>query len=488
MPRTISSLELTLGSRRQGQTIASWLYRELRNAILDGRLKPGARLPASRDFAKQYGFSRGTIVGVFERMQAEGYLSSRVGFGTWINRVAPSMPLLPTRSRSPAYIREVAAAYVRPKAWVGITQGIANGPFQMAVPALIDSPVKLWGRITAQRARKFSSWLRTEDDGHGYRPLREAVAQYLGSSRSVKCHADQIILVSGAQQGLDLLARLLLKPGDPVWIEDPGYFGANIAFNAAGARLVPVPVDSQGLSVDAGLRICPHAKGVYLTPAHQFPLGMTMSLERRRAVLKWAAKTGAFVIEDDYDSEYRFDGHPVPALQSLDRNSSVIFVGSFNKLLFPSLRVGYVVLPPTLVDYFYALRSRTDFRSLSLEQAVLCEFIVEGHLARHIRRTRDQYGSRLATLIEACRKHLNGVLEISTVQAGLYTAAFLQNGMSSWKAEDSAAAHGLVTAALDRYTLAQPDPKGLLLGFAAFEETGLRKAVIRLAEALRNKS
>lgn len=488
MPRTISSLELTIGNRRQGETIANWLYRELRNAILNSLLKPGTRLPATRDFAKQYGLSRGTVVNVFERMQAEGYLSSRVGFGTWVNPIAPRMPPAPSGTRLPAYIRDVAAAYVRPKAWVGITQGSANGPFQMGTPALTDSPAELWGRITAQRARKFKSWLQTEDDGRGYRPLREAVAQYLGSSRSVKCHADQVILVSGVQQGLDLLARLLLKPGDPVWIEDPGYFGANIAFNAAKAKLVPVPVDKQGLSVDVGLRMCPHARGVYLTPAHQFPLGMTMSLERRLALLKWAAKTGAFVIEDDYDSEYRFDGRPVPALQSLDRNSSVIFVGSFNKLLFATLRVGYVVLPPRLVDYFYAFRSRTDFRSLSLEQAVLCEFIVEGHLARHIRRTRDLYASRLATLIEACRKHLRGVLEVSTVQAGLYTAAFLQNGMSSRKAEELAAAHGVMSAALDRYTLTASDPKGLLLGFAAFEEATIRKTTIQLSEALSGRS
>lgn len=487
MPRIVSSLELTLGNRRQGETIANWLYRELRVAILNGRLKSGTRLPASRDFSKQYQISRGIVVDVFERMQTEGYLSSRVGFGTWVNRVV-STTTSTIRSRPPTYIQEVAAAYARPKAWLRLTEGTIRGPFQMKIPALADSPAELWGKLTARHARKFRLWLRTEDDGRGYYPLRKAIAQYLGSSRSVQCDPDQVVLVSGVQQGLDLLARLLLKPDDPVWIEDPGYFGATIAFNAVGAKLVSVPVDHQGLSIDAGVRMCPHAKGVYLTPAHQFPLGATMSIERRLAILKWATKVGAFIIEDDYDSEYRFDGPPVPALQSLDRNSNVIFVGSFNKLLFPSLGIGYVVLPPTLVDYFHAFRLRADFRSVNFDQAVLCEFIMEGHLARHIRRTRDLYSSRLAALIDASRRYLDGLIEISTVRAGLYTSAFLQNGMSSQQAEESAKSNGVVAASLDRYTLKQSDPKGLLLGFAAFEEHLIRKAAVRLGEALSRRS
>lgn len=236
------------------------------------------------------------------------------------------------------------------------------------------------------------------------------------------------------------------------------------------------------------MRLCARAKGAYVTPAHQFPLGMTMSLERRLAILRWAAKTGAFIIEDDYDSEFRFDGLPVPALQSLDCNASVILVGSFNKLLFPGLRIGYVVLPPTLVDYFRGLKFRTDFRSLTLDQVVLCDFIVEGHLARHLRRMRELYAGRLAALIDAGREHLGGLLEISTVQAGLYTVGFLQNGMSSRQAEEAALAYRIATSALDRYSAKRSDPKGLLLGFAAFHEATLRKAVIQLAAALSRKS
>jgi GntR family transcriptional regulator / MocR family aminotransferase len=483
--KTISSFELTLNNRLLRQTLTSWLYEELRSAILEGRLRPGTRLPASRDFASQHGLSRGTVVSVFERLQSEGYLSCRVGSGTWVNhRVAEGAPAHARHLQPPTYVRRVISAYARPKAFIGLAAAEGLRPFRMRDPALAEFPARLWGGIAARKARGFGSWLQAEDDGRGYRPLREALVHYLGSSRGVNCSADQIIMVSGVQQALDLLARFLLKRDDPVWMEDPGYFGAAIAFGNVGAKVIPVQVDDEGLSVSAGVRTCAYAKGVYLTPAHQFPLGMTMSLERRMAVLKWASRVGAFVIEDDYDSEYRFEGRPVPALQSLDRNSNVILTGSFSKLLFPSLRLGYVVLPPSLVDFFLAFRYRTDFRSLSLDQAVLCDFIVGGHLGRHLRRMRDLYASRLAALLAGGRQYLKGLLEISDVQAGLYTAAFLENGMTSRQAETAAASRGVEATALDRFTLKRPDPKGVLLGFAAFDEIAIRKGLVQLAAAL----
>ena len=483
MPKTVSSFELTLNSRTRHQTLTNWLYGELRHAILEGRLGPGARLPASRDFAGQYGLSRGTVVNVFERLQAEGYVSCRVGFGTSVNRVAAVQPTRQTTLTPPAYIRRVIAAYARPKPWVDIALAKGIRPFRVGDPAITEFPCELWGRIAADRARNFRSWLKTEPDGRGYRPLRDAVAGYLRAFRGVRCSSEQIFIVSGSQQALDLLARLLLKQHDPVWMEDPGYFGASIAFGNVGAKIVPVPVDEEGLSVSTGKKICPHAKGVYLTPAHQFPLGVTMSLERRMAVLNWASHAGAFVIEDDYDSEYRFEGQPVPALQSLDNNSNVILIGSFSKTLFPSLRLGYVVLPPSLVDYFLAFRYRTDFRNTNFDQAVLCDFIVDGHLARHMRRMRDLYGSRLSALIEGGKRYLSGLLEISNVRAGLYTIGFLKNGMTSRQAEKAAAAQDIEVLDVDRYTLKRPDPKGVLLGFAAYPETAIRQGLVQLAKA-----
>jgi GntR family transcriptional regulator/MocR family aminotransferase len=485
MPRTISSFEFTLKNRPQHQTLTKWLYGELRDAILEGRLGSGSRLPASRDFARQYGLSRGTVVSVFERLQDEGYISSKVGFGTWVNGAAAVQPNRHTASTPPAYIRSVISAYVRPKPYVDLVWKDEIRPFRAADPAFAEFPSEVWGRIAAKHARDFRSWVNTPGDGRGYKPLREAIANYLRASRGARCSSEQIVIVSGIQQALDLLARLLLKRRDAVWMEDPAYFGASIAFGNAGARIIAVPVDEEGLSVAAGKRLCPHAKGVYLTPAHQFPMGVTMSLERRMALLNWASSTGAFVIEDDYDSEYRFEGQPVPALQSLDDHSNVILIGSFSKTLFPSLRLGYVVLAPSLVDYFLAFRYQTDFRNSNFDQAVLCDFIVDGHLARHLRRMRGLYAGRLEALIEGGNKYLDGLLEISNVRAGLCTVGFLKNGMTSRQAEKAAAARGVEVIGIDRYTLRRPDPRGVLLGFAAYNEIAIRQGLIQLSAALR---
>ncbi len=484
MTKDSRSYELTLSPRAPDQTLTVWLYAELRRAIVDGRLPTGARLPASRDFAVLHGLSRGTVVSVFERLQAEGYLSSRVGSGTTVNRLATVNEVRTQHRKPPAYIRRLAAEYTRPKPWTNLVVGERMRPFSMRDPAVDRFPVKLWRTLVARRARTFASWLHVEDDGCGYRPLREAITHYLAMSRGVRCSPDQVLVVSGVQQALDLSARVLLKRDEPVWMEDPGYFGASIAFGTVGARIIPVPVDDQGLDVGAGIKLCRRAKGAYVTPGHQFPLGMTMSLERRMALLDWASRAGAFVIEDDYDSEYRFEGSPVPALQSLDENANVILVGSFSKLLFPSLRIGYMVLPGSLVDYFRGFRYRTDFRNLSLDQAVLCDFLAEGHLGRHLRRMRNLYARRLEALLDGGDRYLRGLVRISDVRAGLYTVGFLENGTDSWEAEKKAATHGVEVIALDRYTLERPDPRGVLLGFAAFDETAIRRGLRQLAAAL----
>lgn len=483
MPKAISAFELTLKGRPRHRSLTNWLYGELRSAILEGRLAPDARLPSSRDFARQYGLSRGTVVSVLERLQAEGYVTSRVGFGTWVNRMEMPRPARHATT-TPAYIHRIISTYQRPQPWVDLAFVAGIRPFRIGVPAINEFPSEVWGRIAANRARNFKSWLTKDADRGGYQPLRDAIAEYLRTSRGVRCTAEQIVIVSGIQQALDLLSRLLLKKGDRIWMEDPGYFGARIAFDNVGARIVAVPVDHEGLCVSGGIKISPNAKGAYVTPAHQFPLGVTMSLERRLALLSWSAGAGAFVIEDDYDSEYRFEGPPVPALQSLDNQSTVIFIGSFSKTLFPALRVGYVVLPERLTDFFLGFRYRTDFRNSSFDQAVLCDFIADGHLARHLRRMRNLYAERLATLMEGARRHLGGLLEISNVRAGLYTIGYLKNEMTSRQAEQLAAAQGIEVLAVDRCTLKGPDPKALLLGFGGFDELAIRQGLTRLAKAL----
>jgi GntR family transcriptional regulator / MocR family aminotransferase len=476
MSKDVSSLQLALPKRAPDTTLTRWLYQELRRAILDRRLPPGTRLPASRDVAAQYGISRGTVVTVFEQLQAEGYLIGRVGAGTRINeRLSPDVlkkPALHPRIRKlPAPIR-------------GLATSQPARPFRPYEPALTEFPVEIWARVAGRRLRRASASLLAGGDPRGYAPLREVIAAYLGSSRGVNCSADSVLMVSGVQQGLDLISRLLIKPGDAVWVEDPGYFGAVAAFRQAGARIVPVPVDEGGLSVSQGEKLYKPAKAAYLTPAHQFPLGMAMPLERRMAVLKWARETGAFLIEDDYDSEYRFDGRPRPALQGLDKAGSVIFLGSFNKVLFPSLRLGYIVSPPGLLDPLLALRLGVDLQPPSFDQAILCDFMAEGHLGRHIRRMRDVYATRLAALQHEARRYLAGLLDVSPIQAGLNTAGFLRNGMSSRQAEAVAANHGIEAPGLDRFTLGRRQVEGLLLGFAAFDERAIRRGIVALAAAL----
>ena len=363
MPKVKGSLELSLKARGEGQPLTDWLCRELRSAILEGRLPPSARLPSTRDFAAQYGVSRGTIVQVFERLQSEGYLCSRVGVGTVISgQVMPRQRSRPEADALPAFIRSVRANYQRPKAFAGLAPPRASRPFRIGDVDLKEFPSKLWARLASRRARSPGSWAHPADDARGYKPLRQAIAQYLGSSRGIACAADQITIVSGVQQALDVLARLLLSTDDKVWMEDPGYFGARIAFENTGAQIVPVPVDAEGIVVAQGLETGAAAVGAYVTPAHQFPLGPAMSLGRRMELLKWAASAGAFIIEDDYDSEYRFEGRPIPALMSLDPGSNVIMVGSLSKLLFPALRIGYIVAPPALAAYVAAFRLQTDFR------------------------------------------------------------------------------------------------------------------------------
>lgn len=476
MAKRISSLELALQDRPTHIALSRWLYDEFRRAILDRRLSPGTRLPATRDLARQYGISRGTVVSVFEQLQAEGYLLGRPGAGTRVNA-------LPSRS-APAKSGPLPKIRAIPAALRGLPQATPARPFRPYQPALAEFPMDVWARVAGRSLRRASVSLLAEADPRGYAPLREAIAAYLGSSRAVNCSPDQIVIVSGVQQGLDLVARVLVKPGTPIWIEDPGYFGATAAFRNAGARTIPVSVDDYGLDISAARKLSASAKAAYVTPSHQFPLGMSMPVERRLSLLSWADEAGAFVIEDDYDSEYRFEGRPIPALQGLDKRGSVIFLGSFSKVLFPSLRLGYMVLPSRLLDPVLALRVAVDFHPPSLIEATLCDFIAEGHLGRHIRKMREMYANRLGALQDTARRYLTGLLDISPVRAGLSTVGFLRNGMSSRKAERAAAENGIEVLGLHRFALQGKCIEGLLMGFAAFPERGIGQAIVNLAAAL----
>jgi GntR family transcriptional regulator/MocR family aminotransferase len=348
-------------------------------------------------------------------------------------------------------------------------------------PALDEFPIALWAQIATRCMRRATQSLLADSDSRGYRPLREAVADYLGPARGVTCSADQIIIVSGIQHGLDLTLRLLVDPGDRVCVEDPCHSIVAAMFKALPARIVPVAVDEQGFDVQAANRQCRRPKMVYVTPAHQFPLGSMMTVARRLALLNWARQAGAWIFEDDYDSEYRYSGRPFPALQGFDRGHSVIFSGSFSKVLLPGLRLGYLVVPPELVDKFAAARFITDRHSSVIDQAVMCEFLTQGHFGRHIRRMRELYTSRLAVFREAIHKNLAGCVVMPDIEAGIHIAAWLGKGLNANAIVDAAARENVETVPIHQFVLRTPRPEGLLLGFAAYDERQIREGVDRLA-------
>jgi len=487
MARETTAFPLSLPPPPARGNLYRWLYSELRTAILDGRLRPGSRLPATRDLAAAYRLSRATIVTAFEQLKSEGYVEGRSGSGTYVSQVLPEH-LLDVRGPKPEkrlpHRRIALSAYARR---LQPFRGTAVRPmraFRPNQPALDLFPTDLWAQVAARRLRRVSANLLAGGEALGYRPLREAVAAYLNSSRGVKCSAEQVLILSGAQEALDRMARILLNPGESVWMEEPGYPGAGVVFRALGAQIRRVPVDSEGLSLEIGKKRWRAPRLVYVTPGHQFPLGVTMSLRRRLALLEWARRSGVLIFEDDYDSEYRYAGRPVPAMQGLDRSGVVIFAGSFTAVLFPALRLGYLVVPEEMVDVFAAAESVSTHHPPLLEQAVLCDFITEGHFARHIRRMREIYAERLQVLLESAREKLLGALEISNVEAGLQTVGWLRSGFSGEKIANRAAARDVEVVPLSRYASGRPRREGLILGFAAVDPKELRRGVDELAQIL----
>jgi GntR family transcriptional regulator / MocR family aminotransferase len=354
-------------------------------------------------------------------------------------------------------------------------------PFASGTPALDAFPYALWSRLVARQARRMPDGAFAYQDAAGFRPLREAIAAHVTVSRRVHCTPEQIVIVSGSQGALDLVSRMLINAGDPVWMEDPGYPGARGAFLGVKARIIPVPIDQDGLVVKAGIAKAPKARLVYLTPSHQFPLGVTMSLARRLEILDWAQRTDAYILEDDYDSEYRFGGRPLAALQGLDNTNHVIYIGTFSKVLFPALRIGYLILPMPLVDAFLSVRSLIDVHTPLLEQAVLTDFIVEGHFIRHLRRMRTLYAERRAALIIAAR----GLpLEIYSPEAGIHCIGWLPDGMDDQSLIERATALGLDLWSVSNFCMKPQARKGLLLGYGGYSVAKIKDGIHRLAIAM----
>jgi GntR family transcriptional regulator / MocR family aminotransferase len=518
MAKQSSTLPLNLHEPRAGVPLYRWLYEELRVAILAGHLRPGARLPATRELAVQYRLSRPTIVTAFEQLRSEGYVEGKIGSGTYVSQTLPEELLQAPpakqeergtgpRIRLSQYARRLQPIRgdlkkqipqgLKPfrndnnKQWsprrVPPLRGARPRParaFRGGEPALDVFPTELWAQVASRRLRRVSVNLLAGGEALGYRPLREAVAEYLNTSRGVKCSAGQVLIISGVQEALDRAAHLMLDPGDPVWMEEPGYPGAASSFHAVGAKICPVAIDAEGLDLEGGQRRWPKPRLIYVTPAHQFPLGVTMSLRRRLSLLEWARRSRTMIFEDDYDSEYRYSGRPIPALQGLDRAGVVIFAGSFTNVLFPALRLGYVVVPENMVEIFAAAESVSTHHPPLIDQAILCDFIREGHFARHVRRMRELYAERLGVLVQAARARLRGLLEIIDVEAGLRTVGWLQRGISAERAAQAAAARDVEVVPLSRYAYGRTKRNGLVLGFAAVDAKELRRGVEELARAL----
>ncbi len=459
---------------REGIPLYQQLYDWFRRAITGGQLRPGQRVPSTRNLAAELKISRMPVLGAFEQLLAEGYLETFVGAGTCVARSIPDDTLSPpaakarkgfeeiVEKRGPRRMsrRGVALAHVPAQSWLDNL-----GAFRVSLPALDHFPIGIWSKLVARHSRRPPRGIMAYGDAMGYLPFREAIAEYLGAVRGVRCEASQILVTTGSQQALQLSAQVLLDPKDRVWMEEPGYPGARQAFMTAGAQLIPVRVDHDGMNIAEIIRRGRDARAVYVTPSHQYPMGMTMSATRRMLLLNWAGCSGAWIIEDDYDSEYRFGSRPIASLQGLDTDGRVIYVGTFSKVMFPALRLGYVVVPKDLVPAFSAAREATDIFSSTLYQAVLTDFIREGHFARHIRRMRMLYMDRRRVLIKAIHIQMGDMLEVIGAEAGMHLVALLPRGTNDVAVSRKAAEKGVSAMPLSTCYLTPPKRGGLILGY-----------------------
>jgi GntR family transcriptional regulator/MocR family aminotransferase len=474
---------------RVNGTLQTQIYAAIRGAILNGELIPGARLLSSRAIAADLGVSRTTTLLAFEQLTAEGYLTARRGSGTYVARELPDdlprlrAPQVVTRHDHPPVSRRGAALQAIPPAARRCGAG-APRAFRIGVPALDLFPIRLWTQLVNRRLRSVTVAQLDYSDFAGYLPLRQAIADHVRVSRGTRCDAEQVVIVAGAQRGLELSCQVLLDPGDEAWMEDPGYPGTRSALANAGARILTAPVDDQGLKVDVVARHGSHARVVFVTPSHQFPTGVAMSLPRRLALLRWASAARAWVIEDDYDSEFRYGTRPVPCLHGLDVDGRVIYVGSFSKTLFPALRLGFVILPADLHDTVMAARRAADLHPPAIDQAVLADLIAEGHFDRHLRRMRAAYRERLEALTAAAEQYCGGALRLRPVQTGMHVIADLR-GAKADSVFEEAAARGVEVMPLSFYFMRPvTSANALMMGFASVRPDGLVTGMQRLAAAI----
>jgi GntR family transcriptional regulator / MocR family aminotransferase len=475
--------------RRSRQPLHVQVYRALRAAIARGDLRAAQRLPSTRAMSDELHVSRITILGAYAQLLAEGYFETRKGAGTF---VSSSLPEHLTQVKRPVAGRTQKASGPRRVARRALLCPIEPrspwhaglGAFAVHQPAFDEFPFAIWSRLVTHHSKDPNARAIHCIDPMGTRRFREAICDYLRTARAVQADPEQIMIVSGSQQALQIATSVLLDPGAAVWMEEPGYRLARNVFAAAGCRPIPIPVDHEGLNVAAGIKRCAQARAAYVTPSHQYPLGSTMSAARRLQLLNWAQLHGAWIIEDDYDSEYRFESAPISSLQGLDTNSRVIYIGTFSKVLFASLRLGYMVIPPDLVERFAAARYTMDIFPPYLYQEVITDFMREGHFARHIRRMRQLYSGRRKALVDQLGKSLGKALEIHGAEAGMHLTAAFRSEHDDVAIAHKAAAAGLWLWPLSRSYMTRNVRKGFVLGYGNVAPQRMPAAVEKLRHIL----
>ena len=498
---------------RSARPLYEQIYDGVRQHIIGGRLRPGARIASSRALARELGVSRFTVVTALESLQAEGYITTTQRGGVFVAETLPDVSLrAKTKQGTRASNAPVASAKSstaskslsqrgRVVSSVTITGPRRDDgemrPFHPRRAPLDLFPVELWSRLVRRQWNARRRQMLDYGDPAGLLALREAIAAHTSATRGVECDADQVIVTAGAQQAFNLVFSLLLDPGDTVWLEEPGYLDARAALLANGARIVPVPVDDEGLVVRAGVNAAPKARLAYVSPSHQYPTGATMSATRRLELIRWATQANAWIVEDDYDSYFRYRGRPLPALHRLEANmrttlgmsaddGRVIYVGTFSKTMYPSLRLGYCIVPKSLAASFGNARAIADRNSSLVDQAALAAFIGDGYYDRHLRRVRAACLERYDAMHRAAQRHLSGAMTLSRMNAGTHVIGWLEAGMRpAVEVAQAASPAGIVVFPLSRYCMRRPPRDALVLGYGGVTPRAIDSAMLRLAQILR---